>query len=248
MITIINRFLIICILTLMISSCKKDTDPPGAASLTIVNALTGSTGLIPNFKNEGHLIYSKTARLAYLRYLEYAVKPNSETQRLRFFQIPDTTDKGTLIDMQINLSLSSIHTLFLTGTMDAPESVLIKEEEFPFFPADDSAMGIRFINLSKGSTAVNVNISGLADGSEVTNLGYKSGTAFKRYAVSQTLADYVFEFRDAATGTLLASYKTQGLNQTAPNTWVFRNFTVVLTGKPGGTGSLAPVTALVEHR
>jgi hypothetical protein len=82
----------------------------------------------------------------------------------------------------------------------------------------------------------------------VTNLGYKSVTAFKRYPVSQTLDDYVFEFRDAATGTLMANFTTEGLNQTAPNNWAFRNFTVVFTGKPGETGLLAPAAFLVNHR
>lgn len=248
MTTIIHRFFIICIFTLVFFSCKKETDPPGVASLTIVNAVTGSTTLVSNFKGEGHLDYSKAARIGYQRYMKSVLEANAGPHRLRFFPFSDTTDKGTLFDLQLDLPLSSIHTLFLAGTMDAPESVMIRDEEIPFYPAGDSTMGIRFMNLSKGSAPLNINIAGLADGSEVTGLAYKSITPFKRYPVSQTLQDYFFEFRDAATGTVLANFTTPGLNQTAPNNWVFRNFTVVLTGKPGETGPLAPAAFLVEHR
>ena len=248
MTTIINRLFIICSLTLIIASCKKETDPPGVASLTIVNAVTGNTTLVSNFRSEGHLDYSKAARIGYLRYMKSVLEANAGPHRLRFFPLSDTTDKGTLFDLQLDLPLSSMHTLFLAGTMDAPESTMISDEEIPFYPAGDSTMGIRFINLSKGSAPVNINITGLADGSETTGLAYKSITQFKRYPVSQTLQDYKFEFRDAATGTLLATYTTLGLNQTAPNNWVFRNFTVVLTGKPGETDPLGPAAFLVEHR
>lgn len=248
MTTIINRSFIICLFTLLFFSCKKETDPPGVASLTIVNAVTGSTTLVSNFRSEGHLDYSKAARIPYKRYMKSVLEANAGQHRLRFFPFTDTTDKGTLFDLRLDLPLSSMHTLFLAGTMDAPESVMISDAEIPFYPAGDSTMGIRFINLSKGSAPVNVNITGLADGSEVTGLTYKSITSFKRYPVSQMMQDYVFEFRDAATGTVLASYTTLGLNQTAPNSWVFRNFTVALTGKPGETGALAPVAFLVEHR
>lgn len=240
--------LTLCLLILFGSSCKKEADPPGTASLIIVNALPASNEVKLNFKSEGHVIYRKSPGIQYKLSLKTALKDFSNPQRLRLFQIPDTTDKDApLLDLQLNLPLGSIYTLFLTGSLNAPDTLIRKEDLIPFFPAGDSAMAIRFVNLSKESAPVSINIQGLADGSEATSLGYKSLTAFKRYPVSRLLQDYVFEFRDAATGTLLASYTTLGLQQTAPNNWVFRSFTVVLTGKPGGTGSLAPTAFLVGH-
>ncbi len=240
--------LMLSLFSLFYASCSKEATPPGTASLTLVNAIPGSGTLKVNFKSEGHLLYSKAVNIDYPRALQTVQLPTGTPQRVRFFQVPDTTDKDApLVDLKLELPLGSMHTLFLAGTPDAPDTLLKKEEHIPFFPQGDSAMAIRFLNLSKGSNPVSINIRGLADGSEATSLGYKSMSDFKRYGVSLAMEDYVFEFRDASTGTLLTSFTTSGLREVAPNNWVFRSFTLAFISLPGETGFLGPRAYLIKH-
>lgn len=238
------------LLIFSLASCNKDVATEGTASLSIINAIPGSNDLLPNFKQDGAIPYRQAAVLRYKNFFmtDNRMRYYSGHQRLRIFQMPDTTSKDQpLFDLNIDLPVGSIHTLFLTGSPDAPDTLMIRNEQIPFFPQGDSTMAIRFVNLSKGSAPVSVNIRGLADGSEVQNLGYKSITGFVHYPVRLQLQNYVFEFRDAASGTLLASYTTLGLQQTTPNPWIFKSFTIAFTGIPGTTGATAPDVFLVPH-
>ncbi|MHA4811419.1 hypothetical protein ACX0G9_25185 [Flavitalea flava] len=233
-------------------SCAKESIPAGTASLTIANGVTGSSILSTNFASDGPVTFYTATQLAYKGYAKNQNQFNaySGSQRIRLFNYPDTLAKDKpLFDLMVDLPVGSISSLFLTGTIDAPDTLLV-HDIIPFFPRDDSAMGIRFVNLSLGSGAISVNIQGAVNGSEVTSLGYKAITDFNRYAVKSSLADYVFEFRDAASGTLLASYTTDQINNPGgpnPNLWIYRSFTIALVGKPDGTGDNAPAAFLLSH-
>lgn len=243
----LHRFIL---LMALLASCNKDVTTAGTASLSIINAIPGSNDLLPNFRQDGAILYRQAAILRYKNFFmtDNRIRYYSGQQRLRIYQMPDTTSKDQpLFDLQLDLPVGSIHTLFLTGSPDAPDTVMISNEQIPFFPQSDSAMAIRFVNLSKGSAPVSINIKGFADGSEVQSLGYKAITGFIKYPVNLQLQNYVFEFRDAATGTLLGSFTTQGLQQTSPNPWVFKSFTIAFTGIPGATGATAPDVFLVPH-
>jgi hypothetical protein len=246
-----NRLIAMAVLLgFSLASCNKEVTTAGTASLSIINAMPGSNDLIPNFKQDGAILYRQAAILRYKIFFmtDNRVRYYSGQQRLRIYQMPDTTSKDQpLYDLNLDLPVGSIHTLFLTGSPDAPDTVMIRNEQIPFFPQSDSAMAIRFVNLSKGSAPVSINIKGLADGSEVQSLSYKTITGFAKYPVRLQLQDYVFEFRDAATGTLLASYTTLGLQQTTPNPWIYKSFTIAFTGIPGTTGATAPDVFLVPH-
>ncbi len=74
----------------------------------------------------------------------------------------------------------------------------------------------------------------------------KSITSFKKYRVRTGGGNYIFRFRDAVTGNLLASFTATGIDDAA-NRWVYRNFTLALIGKPGGSGAEAFTIMLIQH-
>ncbi len=246
------QYLLSFFLLLLSVSCQKESAPAGTASLTMVNAVAGSNSLVVNFAGDGAIHYYTAQQLRHNAYTNNVNQYNaySGARRIRLFNFPDTLEKDKpVFDLRLDLPIGSISSLFLTGTIDAPDTMLV-HDVIPFFQQNDSAMAVRFVNLTPGSSAVSVNIKGAPNGSEVASLGYKAITDFKRYAVNPSLNDYVFEFRDVASGDLLASFTTQQLNnpgQPNPNTWIYRSFTIALAGTPGGTGNDAPTAILINH-
>lgn len=228
-------------------SCKKEA-VPGVASLIAINTIKGSNPLYINFKNEGQVPYSTGGSLMY----GFGIQINSYSglQRLRLFHYPDTMSKDDpLFDLQLNMPVSSVNTLFLTGTLNAPDTVLIRES-IPFIPGSDSSMALRFINLSQGSDAISINLKGHNNGSEVNSIAYKNITEFKKYAVLHSVNEYVFEFRNAITGDSITTYtipKINGEENSDRNQWRYRSFTLALTGVPGETGARAQAGLLVPH-
>lgn len=228
------------LLIVTVMSCKKtNVDlPSGGSSLTIVNALVGSSPLVPNFNyNVALRYYSRGQQIGYGSSFEFGNQ--SGELPLSLAQISDTVN--TVFKSVVNLPKNTISSLFITGTLTTPESFQTTDNP-PYHAPADSTVGIRFVNLSPGSSPVSVNIQGAANGSEVTTLAYKGITAFKNYAATYNIGSYTFEFRDVATGTLLASYKLSGVNNgdgknTSQNTVRWKNITVALRGLPGSQGT-----------
>jgi hypothetical protein len=215
-------------------SCSKTSSLPGTASLTIVNAVAGSNPLVTNFSSTQAIEwYGNASQIAFGQYAEYNYY--SGVQPLGLYQYPDTVAQDPpLVSLVLTLPVGSIHSLFLTGTTNAPDTVFTTDAP-PYHPPSDSSMGIRFINLSPGSAPVSVDIQGQANGSEAGSVAYKGITAFKSYSATSVVAGYNFEFRDAASGTLLVSY--------ALTPAAYRNYTIALEGLPGPGGSAVPQAA-----
>jgi hypothetical protein len=219
-------------------SCTKEAARPGAAALTIVNAVPDSDpSLLPIFGGTQPLTwYAFAAQIPYG--VSFVTGSYSGTQALTIYHYPDTTEHSTpLFDLTLHLPVNTIHTLFLTGTMAAPDT-LFTTDALPNFPSSDSSLGIRFVNLSYGSAPVSVNITGLAQGSEVNSLPYKGLTGFIHYPATSGVSDYTFEFRDAASGDLIGSCLLSGVNETFLNTRRYRNFTMAFTGVPNDPSTL----------
>lgn len=238
------------LLPLVFLSCSKEKLAKAPASLTIIPAVTGCKYLAPNFSatETGHFIYAP--KYVYGDWSnDFRSATTNSQQPLKIYDYPDTTSKSKpVFDLQLDLPMGSISTLFLFGTKANPEYIL-KRESLPDI-SRDSAIGIRFANLSHSSNPISINIAGKAPGSEETSLPYKSLTsAFKKYEVKAGMADMVFEFRDATTGNLIATYTL--LNMLLPpgdynrNTWIGRNFTLALIGLPGATGADAQKVMLI---
>ncbi|MBN9383161.1 MAG: hypothetical protein J0H74_20565 [Chitinophagaceae bacterium] len=237
----IYLLLFVALLSLGIASCKKRLSftPSGTSSFTIVNGLSGSDYLYTNFNgdksNDQYYVSMRMINYGYSRFFNSYIGQ----QDLGLYPATDTNGKA-LLRLGLDLELNSIHTLFLTGTIQDPDYVLTTDQ-LPHQPPADSTMGLRFINISKGSDPVSVNLAGQANGSEVGELPYKSVSAFKTYKAGLAVSSYTFEFRDKASGTLLGSCVVDGINNdgsiNAPNIRRGRNYTIALMAVPGGSAA-----------
>ncbi|BAU54068.1 DUF4397 domain-containing protein [Mucilaginibacter gotjawali] len=235
-------------LSLVLASCKKELTNlgSGTSSLTIVNAVVGNDYLLTDFKRG----QSTGNYLPPMNGIHYGTatyfNSYSGQQPLALYHLPDTTaTSAPVFKLTLDLPVNTIHTLFLMGTQGDPDQ-LLTTDQLPYHPDSDSTMGIRFINISKTSHPVSVNIAGQANGSEATGLAYKSVTPFKNYNAGSAIKSYTFEFRDQATGELLGSCIVDGVNNdgssSSPNIRRYKNFTIALLGAPGGN---APNSALI---
>ena len=222
---------------LLLGACTKQRSFPGTASLTLINAVPYSTpSLVTNFNGTGPLTwYVNALKLVY----GTANKSNqslnySGDQHLAVYKYPDTAAHNKpLYDLTLSLQAGTIYTLFFTGTISSPDTLLTIDTP-PYYAAGDSSIGFRFVNLMAGSTPVSINLAGSANGSEAGSLSYKGITGFKKYAATANISKYTFEFRNTATGTLISTFDVTGINTGTPgNQRRYRNFTLALLGIPG---------------
>lgn len=219
--------------------------PGQVAAVTVVNAVVGANPIITDFTG-AHPIstyYSTTQKISYGSSFEYSVSGGNVP--IVTYQTTDTTN--ALYKNTLNINGGNIYSLFLCGkatTGDAAD-YLFTTDDLPSHNAADSTVGIRFVNLSPGSSPISINIQGQAAGSEVNSLAYKSITSFKNYAATRLIGSYVFEFRDSSTGNLLTSFTISGINNgtgtnTSTNNYRYKNITIAFKGLPGiSSGSTA---------
>lgn len=216
-------------------ACSKQQSFPGTASLTLINAVPNSTpSLVTNFGGTDPIQWYRNAlKLVY----GTADKTNQSLaytgeQRLAIYRYPDTNAHNVpLYDLTLKLQPGTIYTLFLTGTLTAPDTMFTIDTP-PNHPSSDSSLGIRFVNLMPGSEPISVNLAGRANGSETNALAYKNITGFTNYSATAAVSKYTFEFRNAVTGTLISSFDVADINKATFNTRRFRNFTLALLGLP----------------
>lgn len=227
-----------------IISCKKDATPPGTSSLIVMNAIAGSTDVAMNFNGIAPINYLLTKRISYNTAQSFS--SYSGIQPLGIFEYPDTTADHVLYNLSLSLPVGSITTLILTGSRAKPDSFLI-HDDLPYYPPGDSVMGIRLIHAA-GIAPVKVVLKGDPQ-KELAQLSFKKQTSFFKVPVLAGIDNYVFEFRDAITNTLIASYTANGIGQfdTDNNPWLRRNISLVLTGNTEATGAQAPAVVDIRH-
>ena len=230
-------------------ACKKTVNLPAnnLASLNFVNTTVGSASLATKFNNK-NIIFSNFSANEVGYGSSHIFSPFSGNNIISFIQSSDTLHN--LFQGKFQFQKGGIYTLFLTGTVSQPDTVFIPES-LPQHSSTDSVAGVRFINLSSGSDPVSVDIQGQVNGSEAASLSYKEYTGFKIYKADHSISSYIFEFRDAASGTLLANYTLKGINNstgtnTTANAVRFHNQTLVLIGQPAG-GTVAQKIILVPN-
>ena len=203
-----NKLFILLIVASSLAACKQDNIKLSSlTSLNVTNAVVNGATLTLNTSANtvGNNGYGQFALLAGQTKVD--LFDDNELSYAYYQNIIATVN-------------SSYYSLYLTGTDSAHvQSVLVKENYQNY---TDSVAGVRFIDLSPGSNPVSVDIQGNANGSEVGNMAYLSYTTFKKYSATAANSTYNFEFRDAATGTLIASYSL-----TTPT---FKNVTLALAG------------------
>lgn len=246
----------VTLLQILILSCTKDKTLPGSSSLTVINAVVNSNQLVTNFSNDYTLPgYYKNAQK--LSYGSYSSTVNvfgsfSGATNLTLYQIPDTMPHSIpLYNLALSLPVASIHTLFLTGLATAPDTLFTTDQP-PYHSAADSTVGVRFVNLSPGSNPVNITLSTSTTVNEFNNITYKGLSTFKNYPAISSVSSYTFQFRDATTNAVIASFTMSGINNgtgtnTSTNNYRWRNVTIALIGSPGGAGTAAQKTLLINN-
>jgi hypothetical protein len=250
----------IALCMLCLHACKKVDEPAGVASLNIFNGIVGSSTLVTNFKGTEPLTWYITAHRLYygnpgdeasINSIRNRFYSYSGQQRISFFEYPDTlAHSQPVTTVQVNLPVSSINSLFLTGNSDEPDTLFLRDE-LPYHGINDSTAGIRVVNLVKGLT-VSVNLQGREAGSEVASLGYKAASGFINYEVKKAPVVYVFEIRDKLTGNLVASQtintEERNIGFGLANLYRFKNFTIILFGDQHETGERAPRAVVMSNQ
>lgn len=245
--TMLSYILAGCLLWLL-PACSKVKTPPGTASLNIINAIPGTSPLITNFSGGAPFLFISANMMYYKAYNHFS--SFSGPVPVALYQFPDTlaTD-APLIKIKLDLPLGATSTLFATGTLAKPDTMLVTEN-LPYHPEGDSTTCIRFVNLSAGSNPVKVVIKDKSGAAEAGSLAYKQITAFKYYPINVEQEEYTFEFRDVATDALVAAYTTSFIHHPTPeqgNAWVYKNCTLALIGIPGETGAIGQTTLIFKY-
>lgn len=132
---------------------------------------------------------------------------------------------------------AAFNTLFLCGNTGTYEGILINNDKI--VNHTDSAIGIRFINLSPNSPAVSITLAATPTVKETTGLTYKQKIDFKMYPALQNTAAMVFQIRNIADSILTSYTLPVAGSGTYPNAGIvngrFKNITLVVKGLYGTT-------------
>jgi len=213
-------------------SCKKGLRPEGTASFTIVNAMSGlNNGLInfnPNYLSTAKYLTGMNAKYRVFDPGNHITIPAKE-QPLVIYSAPvsNAQDKP-IYQLNINPAVGDASTLFLCGTIQQPESILITQLP-PYHSVADSTLGLRFLNLAPAKTPVRIHISGEGIDKSVTSLGYQSATGYLALNARANVVNVLVEIFDQTTGELLQRYTLQDVGTTVSdqNKWRYRNYTLV---------------------
>jgi hypothetical protein len=250
----------------LLQGCKKDLGPVySVASLNVVNVLPNSVPLIivqgsisptiGKFTSIAPLPYGYSAVLTPSSGSEtlYAIQSNSDTAAV--------TAKGGdyMFNGELNFKEGCLYSLFITGSDTTNPDFLFVQDMPPTIV--DSSMGIRFVNLITGSNPMSINLEGNSNGSEVTNLSYKSISSFKPYVNNSTTVDYLFVVRDQTTGDSLTQFdflasnsSNNGNGLTDPSSsanngtsLTFKNITIAIYGSETSGINSPMSTMLIDN-
>jgi len=231
-------------------SCKKGLRPEGTASLTVVNAMSGlNNGLVnfdPNYLSTAKYLTGMNAKYRVFDPGNHITIPAKE-QPLVIYNAPvsNAQDKP-IYQLNVNPTAGDASTLFLCGTTQKPESIVITQLP-PYHSVADSTLGLRFVNLAPAKTPVRIRISGDGADKSVNNLGYQSATGYLVVNARANVVNVLIEIFDQTTDALLQSYTLQDIGSTVTdqNKWRYRNYTLIWLPNDV-TGSLAAEPFLIS--
>ena len=206
----------------LLSACRKQAPETNeAATLTVVNTIVEGQPLKLNTNNQ--VINNNVSA-------NVGLLPGENN--IYAFPINDSLHPY-YTSSKFGVQGGDIYTLFLCGSVTNPEGILLKESIARY---SDSIMGVRFINLSPGSPAVNLVLSTSPSILEFTNIQYKQATEFRTYPTTKIKNTYTFQVKRADNGALISSITLTGTSL-ATGLPRFKTITIVLRGLVGGTPS-----------
>lgn len=219
----------LCAMIIMISCKKYKVESYPMTSLTVVNSVVGGVGA---------KLGSNAATISNNNFTHFSLL--SGTNDLYLWPIADSLKPYFFYPKFVSQD-RDVYSLFVFGMDGSTEGIMIKED-IPY--RTDSAVGIRFINLSPNSSPLNITLSTTPAINEVSNLVYKQYTDFKTYPGFYNSA-YTFQIRDASTVSPSKPLATFSLTTTTVPR--FSNITLVIRGLVGATPSLG-VTRVNNER
>lgn len=232
-----NKLLILLFAGLLVQSCKKkENDLRALSSLTVVNAAIDAAGVKTNTSGT----IKSWAAIPTAEVANYANSKNygvfAGTRPVTVVIAADTTK--TLYSIIHDFKQAGFNTLFLCGQVGTYEGVYLADDQLPNY--SNEVVGIRFINLSPNSPAVDVVLTSTPTVNEASGLAYKQKSEFKTYPTGDLKTAITFQVKNAATGVVLATYSLSG-TAVSPYTTVtlaqvrYKNLTLVIKGLAGTT-------------
>jgi hypothetical protein len=232
------NYLLLLLLTVVAGACSKQKTPEESpATIMLFNALEDGITIRANLSGQHPIQYNTALLLPPRNHTK--IHSKQAVQPFAFYASADTMPKDEPVwSGDLTLQSGNIYSLFLYSGAQQAEALLL-EEKLPGF-SKDSVTYVRFANMSNGQP-VSANIQGKPHGSLISQLDFKSVSAFIPLPADMSVSNYVFEIRDATTEALLAAYTANSIGDySSINNFLHKPMTLVLTGKRGGTGENLP--------
>ncbi|MBB5438002.1 hypothetical protein HDC92_001677 [Pedobacter sp. AK017] len=224
---LIKLSLAVLVLLAGLGSCKKsEVKAEPLASLNVIAAVIGggNVKLNTNVRDSAKAYNAKV----------FGIVPGKEIKLYRvsnptvnYYKETPVTENGGL------------YSVFLAGQGSAFEPIF-KKESIPAF-YKDSIIGVRIVNLSPNSTALNVTRASATSTNAFAGVTYKQITDFVTFPLKTVIptGSVSFQIRNAA-GTLLATYTLPtSANSNYPGISIalqrFKNISIVIKGLMGTT-------------
>lgn len=237
-----------------LSSCRKEREKGNPATLQVFNAMDDRVRLYANLTGNHPVNYNGSLLVNNKMYMLNGNLLNiiRSPQQIDFYAQPDTMahDKPVL-SINATLNGGEIYSLFIYGDKSTAAYTL-HHDKIPAINRQDSTTFIRFANFSEAQ-AISVNMQGKPTGSFIQSLPFKSLSDFVELKADVSMPDYVFEVRNQATGNLLTTFTTFGMNPLnswpgSVNQYIFKSNTLVFAGKPGSPFPNNQSITLMNHR
>lgn len=192
----------------MFCSCKKKEIPQSYASINVVNSAINAGSVKINYYGKNVTWSSLVGSIGLIGYGENQVLTVSNLNvDYPFTIVPALDTTKTVVRQKLFIEPNGRYTLFATGQSPNFDAVFIKETSIGY-NFTDSAIAVRFVNLSPNSPTVNITLANNQTTNEFTGLVYKQITAFKNYTVLKVIpsGSITFQIRDANSDLVLSTY------------------------------------------
>lgn len=213
---LVEKIVAVCLLSVFLSSCLKTNNNnyyPPEALVTFIQASPDETQL--DFYLDNNKI--NLDPINYGDHFDY-FRAYAGTRTANFYS---NGSMNKIFSSTIQLNQNTNYSLFLANKATQPEIVLLTDTIAQ--PASGNA-SIRFVNLSPDAPAVDLAVQG---GSTLaSNKSYKGYSSF---IPVQANKNYVFQVRQAGSGTILATLSNVNINSGSVYTIWFHGLSAATT-------------------
>jgi hypothetical protein len=220
--------LILPIAVFSFHSCKKENNESNPiASLNVINAVVGGGNVKLNSLALDSAKSYNSKTFAIVPGEDLKIFPTNSLLTPYYQNTKPQTEHGKM------------YSVFLCGQLPNVEAIF-RDEQIPS-PYRDSIFGVRIINLSPNSAAMNVTLASATNSNVFSNVAFKQITEIVTFPLPTVINanSVTFQIRDVG-GVLLASYQLPvSANSLYPgisrNLQRFKNINLVIKGLQGTT-------------